>query len=213
MYRPYGAKRKRRRYSPPEFAAFNVKRGFGDRQLGLDTRSEPSTVQKSLLHSYDHNPSKHHPHMCRYAFTNYKSHFACLACRKAFKRRHKAEVDPGGDDQPARCPQCGLLMADMGLDFAPPSMSDTKAWTALAALFEVGETFHSCGCGGPGYRPRAPAELAAFFEERIAAYQRHLDGWLRTKAVSRTGTTERTSALKAWRSRIKRLENARAVLG
>src|ERR1700678_3056300 len=33
-------------------------------------------------------------------------------------------------------------------------------------------TFHSCGCGGPGYRPREPAKLAAFFNERILACHR-----------------------------------------
>src|SRR6185437_1468045 len=85
--------------------------------------------------------------------------------------RNKRDVDGCLDDRPARCPQCGLLMASMGLDFAPPKLRDTKAWAAAASLFEVGETFHSCGCGGPGYRPRDPRELAAFFAERLAQYR------------------------------------------
>jgi hypothetical protein len=62
--------------------------------------------------------------MCRYAAHAYKRHYAYFACRKAFKRRNKRDVDSSLDEHPARCPQCGLLMANMGLDFAPPKMSD-----------------------------------------------------------------------------------------
>src|SRR5262249_17934972 len=108
--------------------------------------------------------------MCRYATTNYKNHYACFPCRKAFNRRPTAEADPAGDDHPARYPKCSLLMANMGLDFAPPAMGDTKAWIAAERLYEVGETFHSCGCSGPGYRPSDPAKLAAFFEELKRQY-------------------------------------------
>jgi hypothetical protein len=69
--------------------------------------------------------------MCRYAWQPYKAHFACFACRKAFKRRNKEDVDPSGPDRPARCPQCGLLMASMGLDFHPPPRDNDDAWRML----------------------------------------------------------------------------------
>ncbi len=48
--------------------------------------------------------------MCRYAIKPlYKKHYACFACRKSWKRRNKAEVDPAGAEHPARCPECRLL--------------------------------------------------------------------------------------------------------
>ncbi len=146
--------------------------------------------------------------MCRYALKpDYKPHYACFSCRKAFKRRHKDEVDPRGEEHPAKCPQCGLLMADMGLDFKPPKASDDKAWDAANELFEVGETFHSCGCGGPGWRPRARKELAAFFDARLREYREHVARWTRAEP-----SRNRTSALTAWRKRIERLQVARGGL-
>jgi len=145
--------------------------------------------------------------MCRYALTHYKKHYACFACRKSFKRRNKEDVDPMGDDHPARCPQCNLLMADMGLDFKPPKTSDERAWEAAAALFEVGETFHSCGCGGPGYRPRDPSKLAAFFAKRRAQYVRQRDQWLTTKPDSAKLAKNREEAIKSWQARIDRIDH------
>ena len=148
--------------------------------------------------------------MCRYATTHYKKHYACFACRKAFKRRNQADIDPSGDPHPARCPDCALLMADMGLDFAPPKLRDVQAWAAAAALYELGESFHSCGCGGPGYRPRDPARLAAFFAERAQEYQHQLSLWL-DPAASAT-TPIRAAAIAEWRARIRSLDAASASL-
>jgi len=151
--------------------------------------------------------------VCRYATTRYKKHYACFACHKAFKRRNKTDVDPSGDDHPARCPQCGLLMADMGLDFAPPTKEDARAWKTAAQLYEVGETFHSCGCGGPGYRPRDPAMLAAFLEERMDAYERQLAGWVNEAPTSPAGTSRRQAAIHEWAARIAKLKAASDSVG
>ncbi|NVB85555.1 MAG: hypothetical protein HOV81_44735 [Kofleriaceae bacterium] len=144
--------------------------------------------------------------MCRYGFANYKPRYACFRCRKAIRRRHKSEVDPAGAERPARCPDCGLLMADMGLDFRPPSKSDRKGWTTAEALWEVGETFHSCGCSGPGYRPRNPAALDAFFRARLQEYRANL----RTFSDDPSGTPMIEDAIATWRDRIRRIEAALA---
>ena len=64
-------------------------------------------------------------------------------------------------------------MADMGLDFAPPKMSDHRAWKTLKSLYEVGMTFHGCGCSGPGYRPRDSKALIKFLEKRLQQYEQH----------------------------------------
>ncbi|GII05251.1 hypothetical protein Pta02_72590 [Planobispora takensis] len=33
------------------------------------------------------------------------------------------------------------------------------AWRALNAVLYAGLDFHSCGCNGPGFRPRTPREV------------------------------------------------------
>jgi hypothetical protein len=144
--------------------------------------------------------------MCRYAFTNYKPRYACFRCRKAFRRRLQSDVDPAGAEHPARCPDCGLLMADIGRDFRPPSKSDWKGWIAAEALWEVGETFHCCGCDGPGYRPRDPAALDAFLRARLQEYR----AYLRAHADDHSKTAMNDDAITTWRNRIGRLEAALA---
>lgn len=96
--------------------------------------------------------------MCRYGFAQYKDHYACFQCRKAFKY-----------PQPTTCPQCGKLLAAMGLDFQAPKQTAREQWKVVEILYQHGITFSSCGCGGPGYRPRRMRELPAF----LAGYQSH----------------------------------------
>ena len=144
--------------------------------------------------------------MCRYGESRYKPHYACFGCRKAFKRRRKEDVNASGPDRPARCPQCGNLMADMGLDFAPPKARDEVAWRVLGELWTLGETFHSCGCGGPGYRPRSPAGYQEFLLEIRSRYA----GFLRTWQGS--GSNDRDVAMATWRERISRVDAAIAAL-
>jgi hypothetical protein len=55
-------------------------------------------------------------------------------------------------------------MADMGLDFKAPKKSAVKQWEKVRLLYEHGFTFHSCGCGGVGYRPRELREVYQFIE-------------------------------------------------
>jgi hypothetical protein len=57
-------------------------------------------------------------------------------------------------------------MINAGFDLAIPRRKDKPAWRALEAVLQAGLTFHSCGCGGPGYRPRTPSEVRT---RRLAA--------------------------------------------
>jgi hypothetical protein len=50
-------------------------------------------------------------------------------------------------------------MIDAGRDFAVPQRTDRDAWRALAVVLNAGLDFHSCGCGGMGFRPRTPAQV------------------------------------------------------
>lgn len=77
----------------------------------------------------------------------------------------------------AKCPQCGDLMANMGLDFESPKKDNVKQWTHIKDLYSVGITFHSCGCTGPGYIPKDKDRLIEYFEEIINDYQKQLVFW------------------------------------
>jgi len=50
----------------------------------------------------------------------------------------------------------------MGHDFKAPKQNDIKQWSKVEALYNNGFTYHSCGCGGPGYRPAKLSEVDEF---------------------------------------------------
>ena len=117
--------------------------------------------------------------------SSYKSHYACFNCRKTFKRRLLSDILHGDNKEsketPSKCPECSQLMANMGLDFESPKKKDVKSWEHLSTLYEVGITFHSCGCSGPGYIPRDADELIGFFSKIKADYIEHQTSWARRK--------------------------------
>jgi hypothetical protein len=117
--------------------------------------------------------------MCRYAFHNYKNHYACFVCRKSFKHpgpssmtTEQVQIQVGRltkwIERPVplsiHCPECTREMHDMGLDFKAPRKNDLEQWHKVKRLSDAGVTFHSCGCGGPGWRPQRLNEVAAFLE-------------------------------------------------
>ncbi len=109
--------------------------------------------------------------MCRYAFKRYKRHYACFACRKAFRVRPTEEwadanVRSGSVTLVVKCPDCGHPMHEMGLDFKAPRKKNRKQWKKVEVLHAAGITFGSCGCGGPGYRPRTMREVPEFLAEQ-----------------------------------------------
>ncbi|MFS0553950.1 hypothetical protein [Brevibacillus sp. 179-C9.3 HS] len=105
--------------------------------------------------------------MCRYGmYGPYKDIYACFACRKVFKQTSKFELtEEEWNKIKHACPQCGELMKDMGHDFKAPKQTDVKQWKKVEILFQHGFTYHSCGCGGPGYRPAQLNEVNAFLEK------------------------------------------------
>ncbi len=119
--------------------------------------------------------------MCRYGMTTYKPHYACFDCRKTFKRRLLFDVEGGNNknskETKARCPECGGLLADMGLDFESPKKSDLKAWKHLRHLYIAAITFHSCGCTGPGYIPHDHQSLVTHLERIKKQYIDHWRFW------------------------------------
>jgi DNA-directed RNA polymerase subunit RPC12/RpoP len=109
--------------------------------------------------------------------TSYKPHYACFKCHKTFKRRLFKDIKKGESGFEAKCPQCGELMANMGLDFESPKKDDFKKWEHIKSLYSVGITFHSCGCSGPGYIPNSKEKLIEYFEEIKETYFKNLVFW------------------------------------
>lgn len=89
--------------------------------------------------------------MCRYARwgRDYTTHWACLACR------HTARFPKGSDPI---CPRCRAGMIDLGWDFHAPRRRNINQWRKITLLVAAGITFNSCGCHGPGPRPRTLSE-------------------------------------------------------
>ncbi len=107
--------------------------------------------------------------MCRYA-NAYKEHWACFTCRKGFKQRAWADI-PKNDRTESRyvkCPNCGKLMRNLGLDFKAPSQKDREQWQKVELLWRNGIIFSSCGCNGPGPRPQRLREVEPFLAEMQA---------------------------------------------
>lgn len=117
---------------------------------------------------------------------SYKPHYACFNCRKTFKRRLMNDINRGEKSvQEAKCPECGDLMASMGLDFESPKKDDVKKWEHMKTLYTVGIAFHSCGCSGPGYIPNSKEKLMEYFLELKEKYLKNIDFWrTRTEPVT-----------------------------
>lgn len=86
--------------------------------------------------------------MCRYLQHPAKSHMVCLPCRWTSK-----------STRPITCPLCQTPMVDLGRDFKAPRADDVRQWRKVAALWERGIRFDSCGCNGPGPRPKSLAQM------------------------------------------------------
>jgi hypothetical protein len=115
------------------------------------------------------------PPMCRYAWHNYRDHFACFDCRKTFKIWQWEDCEKSEWKFKKRlhhvprevlCPDCGQSMVDMGLDFKAPHKDNREAWQILAILFDYGFDFHGCGCDAGGFvPPRTLGELPVWLEK------------------------------------------------
>ncbi|WP_031565940.1 hypothetical protein [Rheinheimera texasensis] len=70
--------------------------------------------------------------------TPYNMAFACLSCRKSFKREFNlAEENP----KELKCPECGGIAHNFGRHFKAPKKNDLKLWQKITYLFEHGFRF------------------------------------------------------------------------
>src|SRR5687767_11532876 len=85
--------------------------------------------------------------------------------------------------------ECGVYMADLGLDFKSPKQSSVKKWKIIEGLYTIGKCFYSCGCNGIGYIPQNPKDYELYlqsalddYENQIANYQNKTLNECRNKA-------------------------------
>jgi FtsZ-binding cell division protein ZapB len=98
----------------------------------------------------------------------------------------------------AKCPQCGQLMANIGLDFEAPKMENVKAWEHIKTLYSVGITFHSCGCSGPGYIPNSKEKLVDYLNEQRNVALDNLNFW-RCRVESTNSSEQNRDISKNWK--------------
>jgi hypothetical protein len=70
--------------------------------------------------------------------------YACLECRKVFKKP-RYELSQGGTWETIEyeriCPQCGHNLYETGMSFKAPKQTDMKQWSKIAALLRAGYRF------------------------------------------------------------------------
>lgn len=66
--------------------------------------------------------------MCRYGHHIYKYPYACFNCRKTFKQTSAWDTPAKQRvlEREIKCPQCGILMHNMGHDFKVPKQNNVK---------------------------------------------------------------------------------------
>jgi len=70
-----------------------------------------------------------------------------------------------------KCPDCGKLMANMGMDFKSPKKNDTKNWKIIEGMYRIGAIFQTCGCNGFGYVPKTKSDYIEYLKNKIKEYQ------------------------------------------
>jgi hypothetical protein len=100
----------------------------------------------------------------------YSYAYACLACRRSFKR-------PGGggvpDERP--CPRCGAAAINLGRHFKAPRADDDEQWEKVALLVRHGlrfETLHDPETGMQVGYPRTLQEARAFVRKHGTSVSR-----------------------------------------
>ena len=71
--------------------------------------------------------------------TVYAMSFACLNCRKSFKRH--SEALPKDYPSQLSCSECNSITYNLGRNFKPPKKSDIKQWEKIKYLISHGFFF------------------------------------------------------------------------
>jgi hypothetical protein len=139
----------------------------------------------------------------------YRELVACWSCEKKLtqrERKYGVKLDELRAEYHAaerQCPECGELMADLGLDFKPPRQNDVRAWTALQGVYRVGHVWRTCGCNGPGWIPKSKSEFQQYLVDTKSHYETQLR---RTQDDSTLNSESKCEASNFWATRIQAIE-------
>jgi hypothetical protein len=96
--------------------------------------------------------------------------FACLDCRKSFKR--PVDIAEGVPEE-LPCPDCGDPAVNLGHHFMPPKKSDTRQWEKVRFLVEHGFRFQKIRIG-PGHHDTVPyPDTLAEAKRFVVKYEDH----------------------------------------
>lgn len=102
--------------------------------------------------------------------TPYNMAFACLDCRKSFKRGFDLS---DGNPKVLTCPECGGNSYNFGRHFKAPKKSDLKQWKKIQYLFENGFRFQKIR-KGPGHHDVVPyPETLEEAKDFVIKYKRY----------------------------------------
>lgn len=96
-----------------------------------------------------------------------------------------------------KCPDCSTEMNNIGFDFKAPKKDKVKEWEIIQSMYKLGNTFHTCGCDGPGYIPQKSVDFLNYLSKIKSGYQNKLIE--RDKEFSES---ELTDYLNYWNSKI-----------
>lgn len=108
------------------------------------------------------------------------------------------------ENRPVKCPECGNLMADLGLDFKAPKKTAVKEWKIVESLFKIGKSFHTCGCYGIGYIPQNPKDYEAYLKRILEEYENILVSYQNKTEIECTDKMER---INYWSERISKIRS------
>lgn len=113
-------------------------------------------------------------------WSNYKKAFWSYSTGKSKKfRRENPEIVEylinKYREREEKCPECGKLMADLGLDFKAPKKDKIKEWKIIKGLLRTGKAFYSCGCDAIGYVPKNKKDYEEYLIKKRDYYQKRLD--------------------------------------
>ena len=73
-----------------------------------------------------------------------------------------------------KCPDCSSEMNNIGLDFKAPKKDKIKEWKIVRSMYKLGNTFHTCGCDGPGYIPQNSIDYLSYLKKIKSDYEKRL---------------------------------------
>ena len=94
----------------------------------------------------------------------YRRTYICLDCRIGWKGSLSSltKYEPGS----THCGRCGCEGIDMGYDFHTPKKTNKNQWRKIRLMVENNENWLTCGCNGPGEKPKTLAQAKQKYVDR-----------------------------------------------